>query len=81
MVDVTFDIDGLKDRVVMKEPLILEGMLDSMRVRASEGHPIIIEQRYSNAPPDLLARLSSLKEVNDWIKANFPGFDKQEESD
>lgn len=79
MQEVTFDIDKLKDLIVMKQHFQLQGILDSMRDYSSKGNPIIIERDYNNASADLIATLSTLDQVNAWIEKTFPGFSQTEE--
>lgn len=77
MHEISIDIDSLEDLRAMSDYPKLKATLDSIRDDSSKGNTILIERRYSNAPSDLIIKLSNLKELDQWIEGRFPGFLEQ----
>jgi hypothetical protein len=74
MQEMTYSIEALKDMLTMGQDFKLNDTVSSMRSFSKKGYIIIIEQPYSNAAADTIARLNNSKEVDEWIKKNFPRF-------
>lgn len=68
MKEITYSIESLRDMIAMDQNLKFDDTISSMRSYSEDGYIIIIEQPYNNTTSDIIAKLASIKEVEEWIK-------------
>lgn len=82
MKTITVDIIPLKDAVKMGAALSVYSILSSLKEHSSDGYTIIVIEEVTIDPAKNLKyqrelkRLSSTKEIEKWIKEEFPTYNQ-----
>lgn len=71
-----FSIDDILDFYTLGNFHYLSEVFQSMRQEILNGMTIIIERRFTNAPNETMRRITSNKELEFWIKEQFPQFEE-----